>query len=93
MIKSVAQLKYVQMPFAVDNILTARVDLPRTSYPDSAASIRFFEQLLPKLQGWRASPPRRSRTVCPRRQWQHCRDDRGKAYPQKATIRSRVKGS
>ena len=50
MIKSVAQLKYVQMPFAVDNILTARVDLPRTSYPDTAASIRFFEQLLPKLQ-------------------------------------------
>jgi predicted permease len=51
MIKSVAQLKYVQMPFAVDDILTARVDLPRTSYPDSPASIRFFEQLLPKLQG------------------------------------------
>lgn len=50
MIKSVAQLKYVQMPFAVDNILTARVDLPRSSYPDSPASIRFFEQLLPKLQ-------------------------------------------
>ena len=40
----------VQMPFAVDNILTARVDLPRGTYPDSPASIRFFEQLLPKLQ-------------------------------------------
>jgi putative ABC transport system permease protein len=50
MIKSVAQLRNVPMPFAVDNILTARVDLPRGSYPDSAASIRFFEQLLPKLQ-------------------------------------------
>jgi predicted permease len=50
MIKSVAQLKYVQMPFAVDNILTARVDLPRGTYPDSPASIRFFELLLPKLQ-------------------------------------------
>jgi putative ABC transport system permease protein len=50
MIKSVVQLKYVQMPFAIDNILTARVDLPRGSYPDSAASIRFFEQLLPRLQ-------------------------------------------
>jgi predicted permease len=50
MIKSVAQLKYVQMPFAVDNILTARVDLPLADYPDSPASIRFFEQLLPKLQ-------------------------------------------
>ena len=50
MIKSVAQLKNLPMPFAVDNILTARVDLPRSGYPDSAASIRFFEQLLPKLQ-------------------------------------------
>jgi predicted permease len=50
MIKSVTQLKSVQMPFAVDHILTARVDLPAASYPDSRASIRFFEQLLPRLQ-------------------------------------------
>lgn len=50
MIKSVAQLKNVPMPFAIDNVLTARVDLPRDAYPDSAASIRFFEQLLPRLQ-------------------------------------------
>ena len=50
MIKSVVQLKNVQMPFAIENILTARVDLPRTAYPDSAASIRFFEQLLPRLR-------------------------------------------
>ena len=50
MIKSVVQLKNVQMPFAIENILTARVDLPRTAYPDTASSIRFFEQLLPRLQ-------------------------------------------
>jgi putative ABC transport system permease protein len=50
MIKSVVQLKTVEMPFAIDNVLTARVDLPERSYPDSAASIRFYEQLLPKLQ-------------------------------------------
>jgi predicted permease len=50
MIKSVVQLKTVDMPFAVENILTARVDLPRTDYPDIASSIRFFEQLLPRLQ-------------------------------------------
>jgi predicted permease len=50
MIKSVVQLKNVSMPFAVDNILTARIDLPRDSYPDSPASIRFYEQLLPRLQ-------------------------------------------
>lgn len=51
MIKSVVQLKNVKMPFAIENVLTARVDLPRSRYPDSPASIRFFEQLLPKLQG------------------------------------------
>jgi putative ABC transport system permease protein len=50
MIKSVVQLKNVQMPFTIDSILTGRVDLPRTTYPDSPASIRFFEQLLPRLQ-------------------------------------------
>lgn len=50
MIKSVAQLRQVQMPFAVDGVLTARVDLPRDRYPDSPASIRFFEQLLPRLR-------------------------------------------
>jgi putative ABC transport system permease protein len=50
MIKSVVQLKNVQMPFAIENVLTARVDLPLADYPDPAASIRFFEQLLPQLQ-------------------------------------------
>lgn len=50
MIKSVIQLKNVSMPFAIDTILTARIDLPRASYPDSAASIRFYEQLLPGLK-------------------------------------------
>ncbi len=50
MIKSVVQLKNIQMPFAIESVLTARVDLPRATYPDSAASIRFFEQLLPRLQ-------------------------------------------
>ena len=38
------------MPFAIESVLTARVDLPRADYPDSAASIRFFEQLLPRLR-------------------------------------------
>jgi len=50
MIKSVVQLKNVPMPFAIEHILTARVDLPKTHYPDIPASIRFFEQLLPKLE-------------------------------------------
>src|SRR5262245_44944843 len=50
MIKSVVQLRNLPMPFAIDNVLTARVDLPKGSYPDSAASIRFFELLLPRLR-------------------------------------------
>jgi putative ABC transport system permease protein len=49
MIKSVVQLKTLDMPFAIENVLTARVDLPPDVYPDSAASIRFFEQLQPRL--------------------------------------------
>ena len=50
MIKSVVQLKNVPMPFAIENVLTARVDLPRSDYTSPAASIRFYEQLLPKLR-------------------------------------------
>jgi len=50
MIKSVTQLRTLPMPFAIDPVLTARVDLPRSDYRDSAASIRFFEQLLPRLR-------------------------------------------
>ena len=50
MIKSVVQLKNLPMPFTIENILTARIDLPSSSYPDVPSSIRFFEQLLPKLQ-------------------------------------------
>lgn len=50
MTKSVVQLKNVPMPFAVDNILTARIDLPTDSYANPAAAIRFYEQLLPRLQ-------------------------------------------
>ncbi|HSG01964.1 MAG TPA: ABC transporter permease [Vicinamibacterales bacterium] len=50
MIKSVVQLRNVPMPFETDTVLTARINLPRADYPDSAASIRFYEALLPKLR-------------------------------------------
>ncbi len=50
MIKSVAQLKTVRMPFTTDNIFTARINLPRLQYPDDASCIGFYEKLLPKLQ-------------------------------------------
>jgi putative ABC transport system permease protein len=50
MIKSVVQLKYVRMPFAAENVFTARINLPRVQYPESASCIRFYETLLPRLQ-------------------------------------------
>lgn len=50
MIKSVAQLKTLDLPFAVENIFTARINLPRTQYPDVPNCIRFYERLLPKLE-------------------------------------------
>ena len=50
MIKSIVQLKTVDMPFAIDNIFTARINLPLLQYPDFASRIRFYEDLLPKLE-------------------------------------------
>jgi predicted permease len=50
MIKSVVQLKNVKMPFAIDNVLTARINLPRSDYPDFAACVRFYEALLPRVR-------------------------------------------
>jgi putative ABC transport system permease protein len=50
MIKSVVQLKTLNLPFAVQNIFTARINLPRIQYPDVASCIRFYEQLLPGLE-------------------------------------------
>jgi predicted permease len=35
--------------FGADGLLTAKVALPRARYPDSAAHVRFFDLLLPKL--------------------------------------------
>jgi len=49
MTKSVAQLKLVQMPFAIDNILTARLDLPAEDYKTPVAAVRFYDELLPRL--------------------------------------------
>ncbi|MCZ6760168.1 MAG: ABC transporter permease [Gemmatimonadetes bacterium] len=50
MVKSITQLKTVDMPFAVDDVFTARLNLPRVEYPDTASRTRFYEQLLPRLQ-------------------------------------------
>jgi predicted permease len=50
MVKSVTQVRTAKLPFTVDAIVTARVNLPQARYPEQAGRIRFFNQLLPKVQ-------------------------------------------
>lgn len=50
MAKSVAQIRTADLPFAVDTIATARVNLPQDQYRDLAGRIRFYNELLPKVQ-------------------------------------------
>ncbi len=50
MIRSIVQLGNVPMPFETEAVLTARINLPPEDYPDHAASIRFYEDLLPRLE-------------------------------------------
>ena len=50
MISSVAKLKTVDMPFATENVFTARINLPVLEYPDTTSRLRFYAQLLPKLE-------------------------------------------
>jgi predicted permease len=50
MIKSIVQLRTVDMPFAVEKVFTARINLPVLQYPDFPSRIRFYELLQPKLE-------------------------------------------
>ena len=50
MIKSVAQLRTIDMPFAIESIFTARLNLPDTDYPDADARIDFYREFLQRLQ-------------------------------------------
>jgi hypothetical protein len=50
MIKSVMQLRSMDLPFATERILTARISLPTVEYPDTASRIQFYERLLPQLE-------------------------------------------
>ena len=50
MVKSVTQVRTIKLPFTVDTIATAWIDLPQVQYPELAGRIRFFNQLLPKVQ-------------------------------------------
>jgi len=50
MIKSVTRLQTVDLPFTTENIFTARINLPILEYPDTASRLRFYDELLPKLE-------------------------------------------
>jgi predicted permease len=50
MIKSVVNLRTLDLPFAVESILTARLDLPQAEYEDSDARTDFYREFLQRLQ-------------------------------------------
>ncbi len=50
MVKSVARVRTATLPFTVERITTARVNLTETQYREPAGRIRFFHQLLQKVQ-------------------------------------------
>jgi predicted permease len=51
MIKSVVQLKTTEFDFAKRDVFTARVGLFDAVYPDSVSRLRFYEELLRRLEG------------------------------------------
>ena len=95
MVKSVVQLKNVQMPFGIENILTARVDLPRDRYPDSRPASASSSGCCPSCRRSPASRRPRCRTACPRPATARSRCRlKGKSYPNRQQIpRSRAKAS
>lgn len=48
-IKSVAKLRTIDLGFDITTLFTARIGLPEINYPDSAAQVRFYDQLLARL--------------------------------------------
>lgn len=50
MIRSVVQMRRVAPGFQAQNLLTAKISLPREKYADSDATIRFYDQLLTRIQ-------------------------------------------
>ena len=50
MIKSVAQLRTVDLPFAVESIFTARINLPEADYPEANDRTDFYREFLQRLQ-------------------------------------------
>ncbi len=50
MIKSVTQLRTVDLPFTTENVFTARINLPEIEYPDTLSRVQFYDELLPRLE-------------------------------------------
>ncbi|MGA9184307.1 MAG: ABC transporter permease [Candidatus Acidiferrales bacterium] len=50
LLRSFAKLRSSEMGFDPSNVLTARISLPQTAYPDLAARRQFFDQLLDRIQ-------------------------------------------
>ena len=50
MIKSVAQLRTVDLPFEVESIFTARINLPEADYPEAGDRTDFYREFLRRLQ-------------------------------------------
>jgi putative ABC transport system permease protein len=50
MIKSVTQLRTLDLPFTTDNVFTARINLPMADYPDTLSRVTLYDQLLERVQ-------------------------------------------
>ncbi len=51
LLQSFARLQQVPLGFEPDHVITARIALPRTSYPDTARTLGFWQRLLESLNG------------------------------------------
>jgi putative ABC transport system permease protein len=51
LLQGFGRLQQVPLGFESGNVLTARLSLPRTGYPDPARSAQFYERILATLQG------------------------------------------
>jgi predicted permease len=50
MVKSVVNLRTIDLGFAKEDVLTTQVALPDSDYPDPASRTRYFEELLTRLE-------------------------------------------
>jgi putative ABC transport system permease protein len=51
LLQSFARLQQVRLGFEPDGVITARINLPRTSYADTARTLDFWQRLLESLEG------------------------------------------